>query len=74
MLCNIVYGLTGKRRSCHIEINARTGKGESGYWLYDGTELDSDEIDMINEIYADEIEQLAREYAAEEEWERDRDR
>lgn len=74
MRCHLLFPLTGKRRSCHVEVNARTGKGESGYWLCDGSPLDDDELALVDEIYADEMEQLALEYAAEERWERDTDK
>lgn len=74
MRCHIVYALTGKRRSCEIEINSRTGKSESGYWLCDDSPLDDDELALVDEIYADEMEQLARECALEERWERDTDK
>lgn len=74
MRLDLIYGLTGKRRSCHVEVNARTGKSESGYWLFDGTELDNDELAMIDEIYHDELQQIAYEYELEERWERDNDR
>ena len=74
MKCNIVYGLTGKRRSCEVEINARTGKSESGHWLCDGSALDEDDLALIDEIYQDELQQTAYEYELEERWERDNDR
>ena len=74
MVCNIVYALSGKRRSCEVEINTRTGKSESGHWLCDGSPLDEDDLALIDEIYAEDLDQLATEYAAEEQWERDRDR
>lgn len=74
MICNIVYSLSGKKRHCQVSVNARTGKSESGHWLCDGSPLDEDDLALIDEIYGEEIDQLATEYAAEEQWERDRDR
>lgn len=78
MRLSIINGWTGKRRTALVEINYHTDKIERGYWADNQTELDEDEILILEETFSNDIQESSKEWAddcrAEEEWERDREK
>jgi hypothetical protein len=70
MKLDIINGWTGKRRTAIVEVNHRRGGIDCGYWLDDQTELDEDEIIMLEETFAEDLLRYSREYHQEEEMER----
>ena len=70
MRLDIIYPLTGKRRSCYIEASAIHRSKVYGFWTDDGELLDDNDLCMIAETYRDDIRRLLAESRAEEEMER----
>lgn len=73
MRLDIVYPLTGQRRSCYVEHSYGQPFALYGHWLDNGEALDSEELCMIVETYRDDIRLLAASARAEEEYDRLRD-
>lgn len=66
MRLDIIYPLTGKRRSCYIEASSIHRSKVYGFWTDDGELLDDDDLCMIAETYRDDIKRLLKESKAEE--------
>jgi hypothetical protein len=71
MQFDIINGWTGKSRTAVVDVNYSSGTIDSGYWLDDNSELGEDEICLLEETFASDLRKYSREYAAEEQWERD---
>ena len=74
MLYFIRHGLGNWRQSCYVEVNERTGVAESGYWATNQAPLTEDELAFANDLYLDDWQKALKEYAAEAQWERDREK
>lgn len=74
MLYFIRHGLGSWRCSCYVEIDDRTGRAEGGYWTPSLEPLTEEDLDMANEFYSEDWKEELKKYAAEEQWERDKDK